>query len=654
MRAVRFNLMMVLVAVLYLVTVGLALVVIDKGIYQGRKQSLIFERFEEMLNITSSELGNLAVMYANATSDSRRDQLRERIQQEADEQLALSNGIWRISVYGPGESLVAEAERPEIFRENYRWSNSLLFWDFSHVVRNGWPNTDAYVLYEYTTPLGVPAIEELTSWFRMLAFAVWGAITIAFILAMMTVVLPIRRVMGEVAAEGTQLLRHPRSALERGYNAVATKALAAQLSQRITALVQTPSLWTAAEFDPPMIEAVVGCFGLEAAALVAMEPTSGDVQVRVVAAAPGAQAAGDSLRRVKLTFEDLDPAAPPKLLRRTGEKMGRLVVLTPVLETASSRLGLITVDIGDWSLLPRWHVNVVRAVAEEVRRGLVQMPVFRDYLFRQKSQANISLARSLGHDLTNVIATSKFDILAIQTWLKKRQRALEGSGDSGSKREAILAESVQGLLNTTKFMQEIVNIYRAFSYMDEPKWERVDFNALVSHLCELFRLTLSRRIDIQVDLDGCLDPVLCEPRLIQLSLFNLLTNANQAIKRLGENEAGTIRVTTRRVDRDHVELTVHDSGPGIRGADGALLEGEALYQVFFLGITTRREGEEKGEGLGLNWVWSIIRDMHAGEVEPANHAEGGAVFHLRLPIGGPPDASAAEETAQEPQETSNV
>ena len=41
-----------------------------------------------------------------------------------------------------------------------------------------------------------------------------------------------------------------------------------------------------------------------------------------------------------------------------------LVVLTPVLETASSRLGLITVDVGDWSILPRWHVNVVRAVAE--------------------------------------------------------------------------------------------------------------------------------------------------------------------------------------------------------------------------------------------------------------------------------------------------
>jgi two-component system sensor histidine kinase KdpD len=203
-------------------------------------------------------------------------------------------------------------------------------------------------------------------------------------------------------------------------------------------------------------------------------------------------------------------------------------------------------------------------------------------------------------------------------------------------------------------MQEIVNIYRAFSYMDEPKWERVDFNSLVSHLCELFRLTLSRRIDIRVDLADGLDPVLCEPRLIQLALFNLLTNANQAIKRLGENEAGTIRVTTHRIDRDRVELTVHDSGPGIRGADGSLLEGEALYQVFFLGITTRREGEEKGEGLGLNWVWSIIRDMHAGEVEPANHAEGGAVFHLRLPFGGPPDVSVTEEPAQEPQETSNV
>lgn len=626
----RSNLVVLLVAVLYLVTVALAMIILDKAIYQPAKQSMIFERAQEMLNLQRTAIGSLVPQYAVATSDEQRRMIRQQLQREIDAAFPNYNGVWRVTIYGPGEATLAQREDQSRFRTQNTWANSLFFRDFSHTMRSGSRAEGSWVEWDYTSPLNVPDIENLTHRHRMIALFVWGAITLAFVLATKTVILPIRRVMDQVSGLGARLLRRPGSALERAYNAVATQALAARLSERVTELVQTPSLWTQAEFDPPMVRAVREVFGFEAVALVALEPTVAAVQVRAVEAAPSS-AALEPLRRVAVEWEQLGPGREPLLLRRVGERLGRLVVLTPVLETASSRLGLVTVDTGDWSFLPRWHAEAVTAAAAEVRRGLVQMPVFRDYLFRQKSQANISLARSLGHDLTNVIATSKFDILAIQNWLRKRTAA---SGDPASPREQLLAESIQGLLNTTKFMQEIVNIYRAFSYMDEPKWERVDLNGLVGHLCSLFRLTLSRRVEVIDDLDPAVPAVMCEPRLVQLALFNLLTNANQAIKRLGEHVAGTITVSTRAASGEMAEITVADSGAGIRGPDGALLEGDALFQVFFLGITTRREGEDKGEGLGLNWVWSIIRDFHGGEITPSNRPEGGAAFRLRLPVQG--------------------
>ncbi len=626
-RALSSNLVVLLVVVLYVTTVVLAMVLIDKAIYQRSKQSLIFqESWARILNLDMIRLGDAAEALIGASRQGRPAEDLRAYQRVVEDEFTRGNSVWRIRVIGAGGVILAESADPARVRPANTWRNSMFFKNFSREI--GASGTDEErLLIEYTTPVGIPAIEDLTHQYWLIALLVWASITVAFALAFFKVILPIRRVTGQVQAHGAALLRRPASALERGYNAVATEALAARLSQRVTDLVQTPSLWTPAEFDPPMIEGAREIFGFRAVALVTLEPTTSALHVR---AASGDEAILAEFAQMRIEWETLTPGSDPALMRHAGESLGLLVTVTPTAGGDAERLGLIVADEGDWSELPRWHSQVVQAAAVEVRRGLAQMPIFRDYLFRQKSQANINLARSLGHDLTNVIATSKFDILAIQTWLKRRQKSNE---EPVSKQEGILAESVLGLLNTTKFMQEIVNIYRAFSYMDEPRWEEIDFNELVAHLCELFRLTLSRRVDVAVELDSAIPAVTCESRLIKLALFNVLTNANQAIKRLGEHIAGTITVTTRLLG-DEVEVAVRDTGPGIRGPDGELLEGEALFQVFFLGITTRSEREDKAEGLGLNWVWSIIKNLHGGGLEPSNHPEGGAVFRLRIPTAG--------------------
>jgi two-component system C4-dicarboxylate transport sensor histidine kinase DctB len=68
-------------------------------------------------------------------------------------------------------------------------------------------------------------------------------------------------------------------------------------------------------------------------------------------------------------------------------------------------------------------------------------------------------------------------------------------------------------------------------------------------------------------------------------------------------------------------LSVADSGSGIQDLDN-------LFEPFY---TTKKPGD--GLGLGLAISSSIISDLQ-GRLSARNRQEGGAVFEIRLPLGG--------------------
>ncbi|MBL8678633.1 MAG: hypothetical protein JNK05_05685 [Myxococcales bacterium] len=96
-------------------------------------------------------------------------------------------------------------------------------------------------------------------------------------------------------------------------------------------------------------------------------------------------------------------------------------------------------------------------------------------------------------------------------------------------------------------------------------------------------------------------------------LQNLLVNAVEA-----SPEGST--VTVRAVERsEHVELSVHDEGPGVRD--------EELAKIFEPFYTTRAGGT----GLGLATVDRLVR-AHGGSVRVHNDPRRGAIFTISLPI----------------------
>jgi signal transduction histidine kinase len=87
----------------------------------------------------------------------------------------------------------------------------------------------------------------------------------------------------------------------------------------------------------------------------------------------------------------------------------------------------------------------------------------------------------------------------------------------------------------------------------------------------------------------------------------------------GRQRRLTVEVGPLAEDPQFVVLTVSDAGPGIDPANLG-----RLFEAFF---TTRQDGM----GMGLSISRSIV-EAHGGRIWATNRPEGGARFHVSLPV----------------------
>jgi len=130
----------------------------------------------------------------------------------------------------------------------------------------------------------------------------------------------------------------------------------------------------------------------------------------------------------------------------------------------------------------------------------------------------------------------------------------------------------------------------------------------------------ARHIEVVRHYDQDLPRILVDPLLLHQVFLNVVMNAEQAVASTGQ--PGRIEITTGPGREDGwVVATVRDTGPG--------LSDDTLPRVFEPFYTTRDVGQ--GIGLGLALAYGIIQE-HGGRIDADNHADGGAVFTVELPI----------------------
>lgn len=164
---------------------------------------------------------------------------------------------------------------------------------------------------------------------------------------------------------------------------------------------------------------------------------------------------------------------------------------------------------------------------------------------------------------------------------------------------------------------DIIRRLRSFVARGESERLPEDINEVVREACALALVgARSDGIDVDMDMDESLPPVLIDRVQIQQVLVNLIRNSVDAMM---DQDERAIRVQTARNGVDAIEVAIVDNGPGL-AADIA----ENLFEPF-------NTSKPDGMGIGLTVCRSIIED-HGGRIWSAPESGGGADFRFTVPL----------------------
>ena len=249
----------------------------------------------------------------------------------------------------------------------------------------------------------------------------------------------------------------------------------------------------------------------------------------------------------------------------------------------------------------------------------------------QRSEAWSEVARRLAHEIKNPLTPIQLSAERLQHKLSAK---LEGSD------QAMLARSVDTIVNQVQAMKTLVNAFRDYARLPAAQLVAIDLNALVSEVLGLYG-TAQESGHLAAVLDPALPQIIGDHTQLRQVIHNLVQNALDAV---ADSADGQVQVKTEVArteggDVRAVRLQVIDNGPGFAES--------VLKRAFEPYVTTKT----RGTGLGLAVVRKIA-DEHGARVRIANlgvPGDGsgvqGAQVSLSFPKIAPAEGARAPTTA---------
>jgi len=240
----------------------------------------------------------------------------------------------------------------------------------------------------------------------------------------------------------------------------------------------------------------------------------------------------------------------------------------------------------------------------------------------QKMEAIGQLTGGIAHDFNNLLTI----ILANSQLLAKAIPPERGEAQTD------LRDVVAAALRGRVMVQELLGFARRTSLDLQP----VRLDELIADLMGFLRRILPADVEIVVSGDADLPQVCADTHAAEQILFNLATNARDAMP-----SGGVLYIETRRVEiseeqhtswgtrraGEHVCLMASDTGIG--------MDRDTRTHMFEPFFTTKPTG--KGTGLGLATVYGLVK-QHGGGIDVDSEPGKGTRFRIYFPVADEPAA----------------
>lgn len=217
------------------------------------------------------------------------------------------------------------------------------------------------------------------------------------------------------------------------------------------------------------------------------------------------------------------------------------------------------------------------------------------------------LSAILAHEIKNPMNSIIINLEVLKSSLSE---AVTQSDNPSAERSKKYLNVIEGEIRR---LDKVIKGFLDFANPEQTTKVKFNLNRVIREIRDLMILELENNgIQLKLELEDELPPVLGSSDQIKQAIINLLLNALQATGSGGE-------IHIRSYPKNgNVVVSISDTGKG--------MSNETLREIFKPYFTTK----EKGSGLGLSIVHRVIRE-HGGEVDVESKEGKGTSFVIQLP-----------------------
>ena len=276
-------------------------------------------------------------------------------------------------------------------------------------------------------------------------------------------------------------------------------------------------------------------------------------------------------------------------------------------------------------------IGELRQAYKELNIAHQELQQAQQQLLQSEKMASLGrLVAGVAHELNNPISFVFGNIHALKRYGARFTRYLEAIHNQEDKkqikhlREDLKIDSmlsdidslIDGTLEGAERVKDIVQDLRRFASNQRDEKQYFNLSSVLQTSVQWVVKAERIKPEVMFQMPEQLEINAHEGQIHQV-LVNLVQNAVDVMEEVKDPR---LEVTCEQVD-DNVVVEIRDFGNGIPEED--------LVRVFDPFFTTKPVG--KGTGLGLYISYNIAEE-HGGSLQVKNHAEGGAVFTLTLPL----------------------